>query len=488
MKSLILLIVLSILGKVTGLFRELSIGIIYGIGDVFDMYILSMMLPSIILDVMSSGINSCYIPMHQKYYKKKPNVLIAIGGVTLFISFVLSVMIYLLNFEIIILLNSNLTDIKIDYLYLYSIPVSIYMFFYIVSEFYKSILICNGKVSYIPIVTSISNIMFISVLYLLYINSINSAIALSYCIFALIQIFLNYYISKVKIIKLIKSNGFSYGDLKYFISNYMVLFLPVAIGSISNQLNKAVDKTIVSNLENGSLSQLYFSQQLYAVMVGVFAVNVSLYYYPKICNFINNRDNVLLNSTINQSMYILSYISIALLIVIIIYGEALVDLTLGYGKLTAEDISVITLFFSIYASGLIFESISAISKRILWASGDTRTPMKIMLICVGINVILSVYLSTKIGVYGVIIATVITNLVAMILLMIKVSKMEGVNYNFIYLISRDVFMFFPLITISVLFFESVFIESQVVDIIMTIVFIMIVSVKLYYKRNEIENL
>ncbi|MCX9443441.1 hypothetical protein IG525_16930, partial [Vibrio cholerae] len=187
MKVLVALIALSVVSKFTGLFRELSIGFVFGPGEVLDTFIIVMMVPSIVLDVMSSCINSCYVPIHKKYYKSNPLVLSVILIVCVLISFTLSLIVYIINLEILTLIDWNKGVINKSYIYSFSLPASIYIFVCTLNEFFKSILACENKSPLIPVITIFANASFIFSIYGLSDIIGSNAIVYSYCVFGLTQ-------------------------------------------------------------------------------------------------------------------------------------------------------------------------------------------------------------------------------------------------------------------------------------------------------------
>lgn len=442
MKILIVLILLSVLSKVTGLFRELSVGFIFGPGDVLDTFIIVMMIPSIILDLISVSINSCYVPLHKRFYNNNTYVLVIILCVCFTISFSLSFLVYFVNVDLIeLLLDSN--SINFVYVKAFSLPVSIFVFITTLSEFLKSILVCENKTTYIPVITIISNITFVIAIYFLNIEVGYLAIAYGYCLFILTQFIMSGFLSKLYVKKSFDSiDKATRKKIFFFITKYIILIIPVSFGSLTNQLNKAVDKYLASQFEPGTLSQLYFAQQLYAVLVGVLVVNVVTYYYPKICMDIKNSQS--LNTTANEALYFLSFVSLLIFTSIFPFSQDLVSIFMGYGKMKGN-IEEVANVFLIYSSGLFFESVSAVFKRIMWAKSDTRTPMKATILCVFVNICLSVFLSVHIGFYGIIIATVTSNILVAFILGLELRKNMDLGFNFIKWLFKDIVTIFPVL-------------------------------------------
>ncbi|HBC3918623.1 TPA: polysaccharide biosynthesis C-terminal domain-containing protein [Vibrio parahaemolyticus] len=442
MKVLVALIALSVVSKFTGLFRELSIGFVFGPGEVLDTFIIVMMVPSIVLDVMSSCINSCYVPIHKKYYKSNPLVLAIILVICVLISFSLSLIVYIINVEMLTLIDWNKSVINQSYITSFSLPASIYIFVCTLNEFFKSILACEDKSPLIPVITIFANVSFIVSIYCLSDIIGSNAIAYSYCIFGVTQMVFGFLFTrktlKTSFVHKDKSNT---KRSRLFIYRFLVLIIPVSIGSITNQVNKSVDKYLASNFDSGSISYLYFSQQLYSVLVGILIVNVVTYYFPKFCEVI--KDKRKLYKVINDSLYLLSFISVLIFIIVYNFKRDIVSIVMGYGKLN-DNLDIITMIFLLYTSGLIFESISAVFKRVLWANEDTVTPVRISIVGILINVILSVLLSSVIGIYGIVLATVASNCLVSIILGVVIQR-NIVGLKFQNWIFKDLLIIFPML-------------------------------------------
>ncbi|MEZ9340274.1 lipid II flippase MurJ [Vibrio splendidus] len=442
MKVLILLIVLSVVSKLTGLFRELSIGFVFGPGEILDTFIVVMMIPSIVLDVMSSCINSCYVPIHKKYFKSNPIVLMVIFSVCVVISTLFSLFVYFINLEILLKFNWNEAVINSEYVLAFSLPASIYVFVCTLNEFFKSILACENKSPLIPVITIFANAVFVLSIYTLSEIIGDSAIAYSYCAFAFTQMLFGLIFTKKYLLNSsLEQNQKKGNRRKLFIYKFMILIIPVSIGSISNQVNKSVDKYLASSFDSGSISQLYFSQQLYSVLVGLLIVNIVTFYYPKICESI--KDESKLKKTINESLYLLTFMSVLISLIVYHYKYDFVSILMGYGNLK-DSLESITVIFSLYTFGLAFEAMSAVFKRVMWAGENTVTPVRVSVFGIFLNVILSVYLSSLLGIYGIVLATVVSNLIICVVLGTIVHKTTTRIIFFKWLIS-DILVVFPIV-------------------------------------------
>ena len=71
-KSILIVTVLSILGKITGFMRETVIAAYYGAGGVTDAFFVAFSLPSLLFFVIGASMGVIFIPMYAQLLKEKP--------------------------------------------------------------------------------------------------------------------------------------------------------------------------------------------------------------------------------------------------------------------------------------------------------------------------------------------------------------------------------------------------------------------------------
>ena len=69
-KTAILLMFLTILSKIMGFAREISLSYFYGASNVSDAYIISITIPSVIFALVGAGISTGFIPMFSSIEKE----------------------------------------------------------------------------------------------------------------------------------------------------------------------------------------------------------------------------------------------------------------------------------------------------------------------------------------------------------------------------------------------------------------------------------
>ncbi len=63
--------VVTIISKIFGLFREISLSYFYGTGYVADAFLIAFFIPSLILNVITTGISTGFIPIYSSIMNKR---------------------------------------------------------------------------------------------------------------------------------------------------------------------------------------------------------------------------------------------------------------------------------------------------------------------------------------------------------------------------------------------------------------------------------
>lgn len=179
--------------------------------------------------------------------------------------------------------------------------------------------------------------------------------------------------------------------------------VPVIIGLGTLQLNTFVDTLIAMYpnwvgptffghdypLDESSNAILFYAQRLYQFPLGVFGIAVATAAFPALSRVAGDKERFseMLNRGVRLSLYIGLPASVGLLVV----GGALVRvLYSGFGDGFSESgiLRASTVLVG-YSVAVWAYSLNQLYTRAFYAQGDTRTPMRIALVMVGINISLN---------------------------------------------------------------------------------------------------
>ncbi len=177
------------------------------------------------------------------------------------------------------------------------------------------------------------------------------------------------------------------------------LMVPAIFGSSAAQINVLLGGIIASMLPVGSISYLYFSDRLMEFPLGIFSIALGTVTLPYLSRLWAKADKTSFSQTLDWSLKLALLIAVPAAIGLFVLAEPLV-VALFYGGVFDENaVRMTALALRAYALGLVGFSFVKILAPAYFAREDTRTPVRIALIALLVNFVLSVglawYLSTS---------------------------------------------------------------------------------------------
>ena len=432
-KTAILLMFLTIISKIMGFAREMTLSFFYGATNVSDAYIISITIPSVIFALVGAGISTGFIPMFssierdygQKEAKRYTNNLINIILVlcTIIVSFVLLftapvVKLFAAGFEgETLAMAIRFTRISILGIY----------FTGVISVFSGFLQIKNNFA--VPALIGIP--MNIIVILSLFISSKTDIIVLS------IGTVLASVSQLIFLIPYIKRQGYKYKfliDLKdKHIINMARIAIPVIIGVSVNQINVLVDRSLASNVAVGGISALNYANRLNGFVQGLFVMSISTVMYPMISKMAAKEDMDGLEKSIIEAINTISILVIPATVGAMVFNVPIVKLLFGRGAFDPKALAMTSNALFFYAVGMIGFGLREILSRGFYSLKDSKTPMINGVIAVSTNIILNIILSRFLGIGGLALATSISAILGSTLLMISLrKKLNGFSFGKIF--------------------------------------------------------
>ena len=183
----------------------------------------------------------------------------------------------------------------------------------------------------------------------------------------------------------------------------MTLMLPAIFGSSVAQVNVLIGGIIASMLGVGKISLLYYSDRLMEFPLGLFGIALATVTLPYLSRQWSNKAYEDFSATLDWSMKLVLLIAVPAAVGLIVLAEPLVATIFYGGVFGSDDVRMTALALQAFAVGLVGFSYVKILAPAFFAREDTRTPVKIGLIALGVNFLLSVTLAwylTSIGFAG----------------------------------------------------------------------------------------
>ena len=168
------------------------------------------------------------------------------------------------------------------------------------------------------------------------------------------------------------------------------LMLPAIFGSSVAQINVLLSGIIASLLPVGSISYLYYSDRLMEFPLGLFGIALATVTLPYLSRLWAKEQREEFSSTLDWSMRMALLIAIPAAIGLVLLASPLIATLFYGGEFDANSVRMTTLALQAYALGLIGFSFVKILAPAFFAREDTRTPVRVGIVALLVNLVLGV--------------------------------------------------------------------------------------------------
>lgn len=167
---------------------------------------------------------------------------------------------------------------------------------------------------------------------------------------------------------------------------------PGLLGSGATQLNLTVDTIISSFLPAGSISWIYFADRVNQLPLGVLGAAAGTTLLPILTRHIETNDPQAARETLNRALDYASILTLPACLGLLALAPEIMATLFGYGKFSVEDALASAGSLRAYALGLPAFVLVKVFAPGFFAQGDTRTPVRIGLVTLALNLVLNLLL------------------------------------------------------------------------------------------------
>ncbi|MBP9692030.1 MAG: murein biosynthesis integral membrane protein MurJ [Alphaproteobacteria bacterium] len=186
------------------------------------------------------------------------------------------------------------------------------------------------------------------------------------------------------------------------------LGIPGAISAGVTQINLFMDMIFASWLPTGSISYLFYADRLNQLPLGMIGIAVSTALLPELSKHVKMGNHEKVHHTQNRALEIALAITLPAAVGLVVLGGPLVALLFERGAFTSQDAQATGYTLSAFAIGLPAYVLIKILSTQFFARRDTKTPMKVAIAAVALNVILNFLLIGPFSYVGLAFATALS--------------------------------------------------------------------------------
>jgi len=201
-----------------------------------------------------------------------------------------------------------------------------------------------------------------------------------------------------------------------------ILMGPAVIGATVYQLSIFINTILASFLPEGSISYLYYADRIVQFPLALFAFSFGTASLPTLSAQVVKNDYQSFKNTFCFSLQTVFFFILPASIALIILGDTVISVLLQRGAFSHASTQATFQALIFYAFGLPFFSALRLLTTAFYAFQDTKTPVKISLICLILNIIIGFILMHPLKHAGLALATSIVSAINVFLLIYFLKK------------------------------------------------------------------
>lgn len=164
------------------------------------------------------------------------------------------------------------------------------------------------------------------------------------------------------------------------------LAAPVALGAGVAQVNLLID-VILASMFSGAVSWLYYADRLNELPIGVIGVAVGTALLPMLTKTIRAGDKKEAVDKLNHALLLAMAFALPAAVALAVITQPLILTIYEHGKFSDADTAAVMPALVAYAAGLPAFIMVKVFAPGFYAREDTKTPVKIAILCVAVNII-----------------------------------------------------------------------------------------------------
>ena len=400
---------MTLVSRILGLVRDVVFARFFGAGLLMDAFIVAQRIPNMLRRFFAEGAFSAgFVPVMARYKEQHGedeareylDAMAGTFGVVLFVVTLIGVIAApLLVLVVAPGFISDGGDFDLAALMLrFTFP---YLFFISLTAFAGGILNTHGHFGVSAFTPVLLNVVLIAAAVWVAPLLEQPIMALAYAIFvagAVQLLFQIPFLAKIRALPRPKWRPRNDGVKRAF-----KLMLPAIFGSSVAQINVLLSGVIASLLPVGSFSYLYYSDRLMEFPLGLFGIALATVTLPYLSRLWANGDRDEFAQTLEWSMKIAILIAVPAAVGLVMLAAPLVTTLFHGGEFDRQSVDMTVLALQAYAFGLVGFSFVKVLAPAFFAREDTRTPVRVGIIALCVNLVLGAssawYLTTQ-GIAG----------------------------------------------------------------------------------------
>lgn len=165
--------------------------------------------------------------------------------------------------------------------------------------------------------------------------------------------------------------------------------IPGTVGVAAFQINILITQGMAFAVEQGVVASFTYAVRLMELPQGVFGISLATYLLPTLSGLAAEKKYPEFRQTLAQGMGWLLFVNLLASVLLLTLAEPMIRLLFERGRFDTASTLRSASALACVAPGLVAFSAVNILARAFYALGDTRTPMRISVFCLALNILVS---------------------------------------------------------------------------------------------------
>jgi putative peptidoglycan lipid II flippase len=174
------------------------------------------------------------------------------------------------------------------------------------------------------------------------------------------------------------------------IRKMLLLMGPAAIGMAVTQVNVMIDRLLAMWVGPQAPSALFYSERLIYFPLGIIATALGTVLLPVFSGHAARADHGQIRQGITDGLRHLLFIMIPAAVGLLVLARPIVQMIFEWKTFSTDSTGLTAIALQCYAPGLVVFSLAKVFVPAFYAMQDTKTPVRIGMIAVGLNLVLNV--------------------------------------------------------------------------------------------------
>lgn len=424
-KSTLTLMLVIIVAKLIGMFRDVVLANYFGTSNISDAYLIAVSVPTLIFYFIGHSLSTAYIPMYNKIKAEKDEksaqrfsnnilnlslVVSAFIFAFLFFCPIFAVKVFATGFD------DETASIAADLIKLSSPSILFMTILSVLGGYLQA-----NKNFLAPAAISVPR---------------NVAIVVSIVIAALygvkylgIGLLVAYIFEFLFLLPFVLRKHYRYRptiDLKdENLKHTAYILLPIFFGMCVGQINKIIDRSLASTVVEGGISALSYASVINTAVQEVLVTGIITILFASCAELVACDKHSEVKTKLSSTINILSFLLIPASVGIIVLARPIVKIVLCRGNFDERSIMMTTGALCCYTVGLFSLAMRDTLVKVFYAYKDTKTTTVTSTAAIVLKIILSFICTKKWGINGLALATSISAIFNSIILYILLRKKIG---------------------------------------------------------------